>query len=375
MTNGRNIPVSSPEISEEDVEMVSECLKSGWISSSGDYVSEFESSFAKYLGVKYGVTTNSGTTALHLILESLGIGKNDEVIIPTFTMIASANAVTYTNASIKLVDSNPEDWNMNVDQVRDSITKKTKAIMPVHIYGYPCDMDEIMEIGEENNISVIEDAAEAHGAKYRGRMIGSIGSVSAFSFYANKIITTGEGGMALTNDKQLATMMKWLRAHAFGREGKHFWHERLGFGYRMSALQAALGVSQLKRIEKFVKRRIENAKHYNDLLANLEGKFLNLPPASNERRNVYWMYSITLRDPKFRDNLMAYLSSFGIETRTFFYPIHRQPFYASRFKTQKFPVADLISASGINLPSGNTLKDDDIDFICGKILEFFRTRK
>ncbi len=287
-------------------------------------------------------------------------------------MIASINAIEYTGASSILVDSNPITWTIDVSKLSSKVTRRTKAIMPVHIYGHPADMDPILDLAGRHGLFVLEDAAEGHGALYKGAKIGSFGDVSSFSFYSNKIITTGEGGMNLTNDKSLAERMAWLRAHAFGRGGKHFWHEELGFGYRMSALQAAVGLGQFDRIEEMVSRRISHAILYNELLRGIEG--IELPPNEPWAKNVYWMYSVRLRDSSTRDALILWLASRGIETRTFFYPIHRQPLYAKRYETQDFPVADSLSATGINLPSGNGLSDQEISEVCSEIKTFFKNR-
>ena len=369
----KEIPVSSPLIDEDDISEVTKVLRSGWISSLGDEVQLFEKLFAEYSGASYGVSTNSGTTSLHLALAALGIGQQDEVIMPDFTMIACPNAVSYTGAKSVLVDADPDTWCIDANMIEEKITERTKAIMPVHIYGYPSDMDLIMKIARKHNLYVIEDAAEAHGAEYKGKRVGSIGDVASFSFYANKIITTGEGGMCITNNRELGETMKWLRAHAFGKEGKHFWHERIGYGYRMSSLQAALGVSQSRKLDTLVKKRIENAKLYNDLLSPLESEgLLNLPPSEPDIKNVYWMYSITLSEKISRQKVMSYLDSRHIETRTFFYPVHRQPAYSSQYLDGNFPVSDLISRTGMNLPSGNTLTDGDIHLVVEALKEAVR---
>jgi perosamine synthetase len=335
-------------------------------------VSEFEKKFSGYCGCGFGVTTNSGTTALHLALASLRIGPGDEVILPSFTMIACINSIEYTGAKAVLVDSDPTTWTLDASQIASRVNDRTKAIMPVHIYGHPADMDPILEIAEKHRISVVEDAAEAHGASYKGRRAGSLGDVASFSFYSNKIITTGEGGMNVTDDKALAERMAWLRAHAFGRKGKHFWHEELGFGYRMSALQAAVGLAQFEQIDLMVERRVRHARLYNELLKDAKG--VVLPPEKEWAKNVFWMYSIRLPDQKTRDSLMRYLSGTGIETRTFFFPIHRQPYYARRYEGQDFPVADLLSETGMNLPSGNGLSDDEIEDVCGAVKSFLKRR-
>ena len=361
----RRIPVCAPKIGQKEIDYVVDCIRSEWISSASQYVARFEEKFAQYCNCKYGVATNSGTTALHLALATLDINKSDEVIIPTFTMIATANTVTYTSAKPILVDAELNTWNMDVSQIEKRITSHTKAIIPVHTYGHPADMDPILELAEKYHLHVVEDAAEAHGAKYKGKMVGSIGELGCFSFYANKIITTGEGGMIVTNNEELAEKARWLRAHAFGRHGKHFYHETLGFGYRMSGLQAAFGLAQLERIDEFVSTRRNNAKLYNSLLSELEDK-ITLPPEAPWAKNVYWMYSILIQDGfgMSRDDLMKKLELDGIETRTFFYPIHVQPFYAEHFAKETFPSADELSRKGMNLPSGNCLTAEEIEYVC-----------
>jgi len=361
------VPVCSPKIDEEDVNLVAECVRSTWISGTSKYVAEFEDRFAKYCGCKYGIATNSGTTALHLALATLDVKREDEVIIPAFTMIATANAIRYMGANPVLVDSELCTWNMDTSKIKDQITGRTRAIMPVHTYGHPVDMDPILELAEEYDLYVVEDSAEAHGAEYKGRRTGSIGDLGCFSFYANKIITTGEGGMIVTNLQDLAEKARWLRAHAFGRGGRHFYHEALGFGYRMSGIQAALGLSQLQRIDEFVSIRRSNASLYNSLLSELRDRIV-LPPEAPWAKNVYWMYSILIDQTRIsREDLMKKLEQEGIETRTFFCPIHTQPIYAEFFQHKRYPVADELSRKGINLPSGNDLKASEVRYVSEQI--------
>jgi perosamine synthetase len=359
------IPVASPQVTDSDISKVVECLRSGQVSGISPYVDEFESKFAKFCGCKYGVATSSGTTALHLALAALRVGIGDEVIIPTFTMVATANAVSYTGAKPVLVDSEEETWNIDPNKIEAKISRRTKAIMPIDTYGHPPDMDRIREIATKHGLPVIEDAAEAHGAEYKGRRAGSLGEVGCFSFYANKIITTGEGGMLVTDNEALAERAKWLRAHAFGRSGKHFYHEEIGFGYRMSGVQAALGLSQLKRIRKYVEERRQHASTYTKHLSELGDK-VQFPPEASWAKNVYWMYSVLLRD-NFgvnRNRLIELLSRDGIETRTLFYPIHVQPAYSYLAKGGGYPVSERLSRTGMNLPSGNGLTKDEILEVC-----------
>jgi len=359
------IPVCEPEIIEEDIQKVAECVRSTWISGISPYVQEFEEKFAKFCGCKYGVATNSGTTALHLALATLGIGKTDQVIMPTLTMIATPNSASYLGACPVLEDAESSTWNMRTDQLKQRLTRITKAIIPVHTYGHPVDFDPIKEFAEKHNLKIIEDAAEAHGAFYKNQKIGGIGDLACFSFYANKIMVMGEGGIIITNHKWMAKRAKWLRAHAYGQEGKHFYHEELGYGYRLSGMQAALGLSQLSRIDKLIEKRRRNAKLYAKNLADLEGK-ITLHPEASWAKNVYWMYSILIEE-NFgitRDELMRKLEMDGIETRTFFYPVHTQPIYSHLGWGREFPVADMLSRKGMNLPSGNTLTKEQIEYVC-----------
>lgn len=364
--NWVKIPVAEPLLVGRELEYVTEAVKSGWISSQGKYIIEFEEKFSKYCGAKYGIVTSSGTTALHLALAALDIGKGDEVIIPAFTMIATANAVTYTGAKPVLVDSELKTWNMNIEGIKEKITPKTKALVVVHTYGHPVDMEPILDLAETKGLYVVEDAAEAHGAEYKRRKTGGLGDVGCFSFYANKIITTGEGGIVVTSNEEIAEKARILRAHAFSRD-RHFWHRYVGFNYRMSNLQAAIGVAQLENIDKFVEIRRRNAKTYNSLLENVDG--VTLPPEAKWAKNVYWMYSILIQNNfgMSRDKLMEKLEKDGIESRTFFYPIHIQPIYSKLFANEKYPIADELSRTGVNLPSGSTLTQEDIEHVVNSI--------
>ena len=359
------IPVCEPLLSGKELEYVADCLKSNWISSQGKYIQEFEQSFARYCGCQYGISTTSGTTALHLALVSLGIGAGDEVIIPAFTMIATAFAVAYTGATPVLVDAEPETWNMDTSQIEARTTRRTKAIMPVHIYGHPCDMDPIMEIARKHHLRVIEDAAEAHGAEYKGKKVGGIGHVNCFSFYANKIITTGEGGMVVTNSADIADRARALKDLAHSRE-KRFLHTDIAFNYRMTNLQAAIGLAQFERIDELIERRRSHAYLYNSLLKDIEG--IRLPPEREWAKNVYWMYGILIEDGfgVSRDELMTRLKDRGVETRAFFIPVHQQPAFLRMdlFQGESYPVAEKISQQGLYLPSGSGLSREQIEYVC-----------
>jgi perosamine synthetase len=359
------IPVCEPLLSGKELEYVGDCLKTNWISSAGKYIAEFEKGFAAYCGAKYGIATTSGTTALHLALAALGIGKGDEVIIPTFTMAACAFSVIYTGAKPVLVDSEPETWNMDVAQVERKINPRTKAIMPVHVYGHSCDMDPIMDIARKHHLFVVEDAAEAHGATYKGKMTGRIGDVGCFSFYANKIITTGEGGMIVTNDEKLADRARRLKDQAFSRE-RRFLHTELGFNYRMTNIQAAIGLAQLENIDRLVGMRRKNAQLYNRLLKDVSG--ITLPKEKKWAKNVYWMYSIVVENDfgMSRDDLMAFLRQKGVDTRTFFIPMHVQPAFKNMglFEGERYPISEQLAEKGLYLPSGSGLTEEQINTVC-----------
>jgi perosamine synthetase len=357
------IPIASPVLGQKEMEYVSSAINSGWISSVGKYVTEFETRFSNFCGAKHGIATSSGTTALHLALASIGVGPGDEVIIPDLTMIATANSVRYTGATPILVDSELKTWNMDVGKIEAKISHKTKAIMVVHTYGHPIDMDPVLEVSRRHDLKVIEDAAEAHGAEYKGKRVGALGDAGCFSFYANKIITTGEGGMLTTNDDKIAEMSRLLRDQAYEKK-RRFWHRYVGFNYRLTNVQAAIGLAQFERISEFIETRRRNAHTYNSMLRDVEG--LVLPPEAQWAKNVYWMYSILLQKSFGidRDTLMAKLFEHGIDTRPFFYPMHLQPAYSALYKGDRYPVADLLSETGMNLPSGNELTEEQVTRVC-----------
>ena len=366
------IPVCEPTLIGNELKYVNDCLKTNWISSHGKYIEEFETAFAKFCSTKYAVSCSNGTTALHLALEVLGIKKGDEVIIPDFTMIATSNAVIYSGAKPVLVDSEPETWNIYTSKIQEKITKKTKAIIPMHTYGHPVDMDPLLDIAKDNNLFVIEDAAEAHGAEYKGKKTGSLGNIGCFSFYANKIITTGEGGMITTDDENLAKKAQLLRNHAFGKP--RFLHKELGFNYRMTNIQAAIGLAQMEKAEELVNRRINNAQLYNSILKDVDG--ITLPPKKEWAKNVYWMYGILI-EKEFgiaASSLREQLMKKGIDTRQFFIPMHQQPVYKEddeRFPETNgsYPVSEELSKKGFYLPSSSSLKKEQIESITETIKE------
>ncbi len=365
------IPVAEPTIAGNEIQYVLDALKSGWISSAGKYLDLFEKKFSAYCDVQQGIACSNGTTALHLAIESLGIGKGDEVIIPTFTMIGSANAVVYSGAKPVLIDSEPNTWNIDVDKIEEKLTPRTRAIMVVHTYGHPVDMDKVNEIASRNNLFVIEDAAEAHGAFYKGRKVGSLSDIACFSFYANKIITCGEGGMVVTNNESLANKARKLRNHYFGEP--RFSHQGLGYNYRMTNVQAAIGLAQLEKIDDYINMRRRNAQLYNQLLASTKG--LITPPEATWARNVYWMYGVLVQEefgigmPQLRSVLLKR----GIDTRTFFIGMHNQPLYKNgvdeRFPdcTGDYPHSDMLERKGFYLPSSSHLTKEQIGTVVEEI--------
>lgn len=348
------IPIAQPDIGKEELRNVTQAVKSGWISSKGEFIYQFEEGFSKYINTKYAVSTSSGTSALHLALLALGIGKGDKVLVPSLSFVASANTVAYTGATPVFIDSHKEYWCVNPSKIEENIDRHTKALMVVHLYGHPCDMDPIMKISDTYNLHVIEDCAEAHGAEYRGRKVGSFGTINCFSFYGNKVITTGEGGMCLTENEELAEKMRILRDHGMSLRRK-YWHEVVGFNYRMTNLQAAIGVAQLDKLESLVGKKRHIASMYKKLLYNEQA--ITLHPEMPWAKNVYWLFSV-LVDRTRRDKAIEHLERKGIETRPFFYPQHILPPYR---RDLRLPVAEELSTRGINLPSGSGLSEDDIN--------------
>jgi len=357
------IPVCEPTLGGNEMKYVQQAIETNWISSAGRFIRDFETRFAEACGVKYGIACANGTVAMHLAMATLGLEPGDEVIIPTFTMIATANAVTYCGAKPVLVDMEPEYWQMDLNQVEDKITPRTKAIVPVHIYGHPTDMDPLMALAEKHGVMVIEDAAEAHGAEYKGRRTGGLGHAAGFSFYGNKIITTGEGGMVTTNNRELARLAWNLRDHAFSHE-RHFWHKYIGFNYRMTNLQAAVGLAQVEQLDGFVAARRRNALEYNCRLHGVPG--IRTPAEAPWAKNVYWMYGILVDEKEYgmnRDALRRELADHGVETRNFFIPMHTQPIYWKQFYGERYPVAEDLCKRGFYLPSASSLTLDEIEYV------------
>jgi len=367
------IPVFEPDIGDREIEGVLAALKRGEISGSfGTAIPEFERLFAGYVGCKHGVATSSGTTALHAAVAAAGIGPGDEVLVSACTNIATALAVAHNGAVPVPVDSEPTTWNLDLDLVERLITPRTRAIIPVHVYGHPVDMDRLMRIAEAHQLTVIEDCAESHGATVRGRMTGGFGQMGCFSFYANKIITTGEGGMVTTNDDALAERLRLLRNLGFTQP--RFRHEILGYNFRMTGMQAAMGVAQVKRIESIVEGKRRMAAAYNRALAPLE--WLQLPAEADWARNVYWMYAVTIRPTSRlgRADVVRLLDKAGVETRTFFCPMNAQPALQrlAGFRAVPCPVAESLWERGFYLPSSTNLTDVQIGQVAGALADAAR---
>jgi perosamine synthetase len=360
------IPVAEPVFEGRELEYLSECINSGWISSLGKYVTEFEQGFAGYIGCQYGVAVHTGTAALHLALVALGVGPGDEVVIPDLTFAATANAVLYTGAKPVLVDVEADTWNMDPRQLEKAITENTKAVIAVHLYGHPCDMERILDICDRHEIVLVEDAAQAHGAEYKGKKVGSFGKVGCFSFFANKLITTGEGGICVTDDAELTHRIEHLRDHGMSPK-KRYWHEAVGYNYRMTNLQAAVGVAQLERIEWLVERKRIVADLYRTHLVG-NGNLI-LPTEKDYAKNIFWMFTICLKEAckVSRDELMKLLKAEGVDARPVFFPLHVMPPYREE---KTYPNSEKISKAGLSLPSSAALTEQDVDRICLLIARF-----
>lgn len=358
------IPVNEPLLNGNEKKYLNECIDTGWISSEGPFIKKFEDNMASYVNRKYAVAVTNGTAALEMAVEALGIGKNDEVIMPSFTIISCGQAVVKAGAKPVLVDSEYDSFNMKVQDLEAKITPNTKAIMVVHIYGLPVDMNPILELAKKYNLKIIEDAAEMHGQTYNGKMCGSFGDISIFSFYPNKHITTGEGGMVLMDDERLYEKCKSLRNLCFSSDGnKRFIHEDLGWNLRMTNIQAALGVAQLERIDEFVTKKRWIGNMYQELLSDI--KSINLPIKQKDfAENIYWVFPVTLKDdyPKTAKEVMKELGAKGIGTRPFFYPMHTQPVFNKMglFVDEEYPNAIKLYERGFYIPSGLAITEEQI---------------
>lgn len=356
--------VYQPNISGNENKYVQECLDSTWISSKGKFIQQFENNFSKFTGIKNSVAVSNGTVALHVALLALGIGKDDEVIVPTFTYIASVNAIHYTGAKPIFVDSNPDSWQIDTKKIETKISTKTKAIMAVHIYGHPCEMDEILKIANKYNLFVIEDCAEAIGTYYNEKHAGTFGHISTFSFFGNKAITTGEGGMVCTNDDKLADLSIRIKGQGLAKNQEYF-HDIIGYNYRMTNICAAIGCAQLERIDDILKNKSRVAKNY---IEKLKGLPIEYHKKIGNVKHSYWMFTILAASETERTQLRNHLKENGIETRPTFHPVHTMPMYN---KGEKFIIAEDLGSRGINLPSYPDLLESDIKFITDKIKEFY----
>jgi len=377
------IPVCIPAVPKKAQEYVASVIEKNWVSSlcldeELNFIKKLEEGFSSFVGVKHGIVTTNGSTALDLAVATLGIGKGDEVIMPTFTIIATANSIIHNGATPVFVDVDPHTWCMNVDLIEGAITERTKAIMPVHIYGYAAEMDTIMEIAKKHNLFVIEDSAEAIGTEYKGKMAGSIGDIGCFSFYANKMMTSGEGGMLVTNNDEIAQKAALLKDHAFGEP--RFIHHAIGFNFKMNNLTAAYAYASFEELPEYIEKRGKNAAHYNQLLSGTEG--IVMPPRSDENiKNSYWMYGILIDEEKYgrskKETVELLKSDFGIETRDFFYPMHKQPILIKEGYTTEgtsMPASEKLWAQGFYLPSSTNLKEEQIEYIADSLKKLKRIK-
>lgn len=358
------IPLYQPSLSGNEKKYVNECLDSTWISSKGEFIPLFERKFAEYIGARHAASVCNGTVALHLALLALGIGPSDEVIVPTLTYVASVNAISYTGATPVFVDSLPDTWQMDPNDVKCKISQRTKAIMIVHIYGHPCDMEALTDIARKKNLHIVEDSAEAIGSKFKGQHVGTFGSIGTFSFFGNKTITTGEGGMVVTNDEELHRNVCHLKGQGL-TAGRDYWHDVLGYNYRMTNICAAIGLAQLEQVETFLMKKRQVACWYAEALKDCPA--IKLHDEIGDLHHSYWMCSILVDDADKRDVLRKRLAEKGVETRPFFCPVHLMPMYYKQ--GMHFPLADDLAARGINLPSYPMLTKEQVYFVSHEVIE------
>ncbi|MFH1257097.1 MAG: DegT/DnrJ/EryC1/StrS family aminotransferase [Candidatus Diapherotrites archaeon] len=368
MGQNKFIPMAKPDLSGNERKYVEQCMESGWIGFSeakDSFIAKFEKAFADYCGAKYGITTFNGTCSLSLILQVLGIGKGDEIIVPNTTFAATASVALYAGAKPVLADVDARHWGISIEEVKKKISPKTKAVMPVHLYGHPCEMDELNALAEKHNFFVIEDAAQSHGAEFKGKRTGALGTCSSFSFYGNKLITTGEGGIVLSNDKEFYEKAQIIRNQGQSPQ-RHYWHETLGNNYRMSNIQAAIGLAQLERIEKFLKKKRQIAKSYIDSLQGAKG--LSFQQEMPWAKSSHWMFNVVFEKGfhKTKEQAIKQLEANAIDYRNVFYPMHSMPPYREQ---GSFPVSETLSSKGLTLPSNIFLSDEDIERVCSVILK------
>ena len=362
------IPISNTALAGNELKYVTDCVQSGWISSVGTYVQRFEGAFADFCGTEHAVTCSNGTTALHLALLALGVKPGDEVIVPTLTYVATANAVVYCNATPVFADSEPETWNMDPARVEALITPRTKGIIVVHLFGHAVDMDPIMEIARRHGLFVLEDAAEAPGAEYKGARVGAIGDAATFSFFGNKIITTGEGGMITTNHRRLADEMRRLKNHGMDPQRK-YWFSTVGYNYRLTNVASAIGLAQLEMMDWHLSKRREVVAWYREFLAGVEG--LSFQAEKEWARHVWWLFTILMDEsiPLGRFDLLEGLMVRGVEGRQIIYPIHELPPYQSGAHDDRFPVATRTVDRGLHLPTWAGLTRDQVRYICDSVID------
>ena len=363
------IPVNVPLLNGNEKKYLEECIDSGWISSEGPFVSRFENEFSKYVGKDYGIAVSNGSAALDVAIKALNFEKGSEVICPTFTIISPVQSLISQGLIPVLVDSNEDTWNMDVHQIEAKITSKTKAILVVHIYGLPVDMNPILQLAKKYNLKIIEDAAEMHGQTYNGKKCGAFGDVSIFSFYPNKHITTGEGGMILTSDANIAERCKKLRNLCFEKE-RRFVHKEIGWNYRMTNMQAALGVAQLEQIDTIIQRKKAIGKKYNEHFSNKID--LGLPLAQTEyAENIYWVYGLIAKTEEQSVRVQKKLGELKIGTRPFFWCMHEQPVFNNLgfFNSNKFPVAEKLARNGFYIPSGLGITNTQIDEVAENLIK------
>ena len=370
----RRISVASPLLDGNELAYITECIKTNWISSQGKFVKKFEEQFSIYHDNLPSLAVSNGTVAIHLALEALGIKSGDEVLVPDLTFAASVNSILYTGATPVLVDVNYDTWNIETNNLESYLTDKTKAILIVHLYGNPCDMNYILSFAKKYNLLLIEDCAEALGSFYNGKPVGTFGDASTFSFYGNKTITTGEGGMVLFKDPSIAEYASTLRDHGMSKT-KRYWHCYVGYNYRLTNLQAAIGVAQFERLEEFVSAKRHIAKRYIDTLTKFS--FFKISTEINNTVNSYWLFTFLIVEgsPFKREELMDYLNYQGIETRPVFYPMHKMPPYIDFGKEEKLQNSLKISNEGMSLPSSVNLSDEEINHICNSIESFCKISK
>ena len=374
----KNIPVSEPFLNGNEKKYVNEALDTNWISSRGKFVDLFEKNFAKFSGVAYATTVSNGTNAIHLGLRALDISAGDEVILPDFTMICSALPICYLGAKPVFVDAERETWNIDPHKIEEKITSKTKAIMVVHIYGHPCDMKPIWEIAKKYNLKIIEDAAEVHGAEYHGKKCGNLGDLAAFSFFSNKVITTGEGGMVTTNNIELYDKLRYFKDLCFPLTGERtYLHEDIGFQYRLSNIQAAIGVAQVEKISQYIDMRRRNNSLFKEYLNDIKG--ITFQPEKKGCKNIYWVNAAIIDNEIFginRDKLVDELEKAGIQTRKYFVPMHKQPAlkkYGCACDGE-YPVSDWLAKNGLYFPSSTGLTESSIQVICKEIVRIKNDR-